>query len=556
MHKFLLIHNNKTKIDEQYINDMYTLNLDKSENAENVVNSNIDQYISEEVICEISKKEFDILFIKDNLSNNYLDFYGLILAHHIRLSEELGNKRFVPIVILSDINSLIINKLTHYGRILFTKDVYLGKNNQSTIENYISTLTRNKLNTQNFKTDFLNLIEIEKPIDYLSNHTISNEWSMYRWAKYLEISAESIKKVTNNVSFMLYFKYLKNLYPIEKLQNFKIANTIKGNCKILYIDDEWDKGWNDILKKLFMKSENDIEYSCIEEKFKDKDVETILNISENKINHFNPDVIILDMRLHDTDFKDSVEELSGIKLLKKIKMINKGIHVIAFTASQDSLILENLFNEGIIGYIKKEHPENHLISTTDNIKKLLKLIQKALNKKELKDIYLIKNKINNTCEKDLNLYINSIFDILESNIPNNTIYAMFAIFKCLEILKNKYIKNKTTFVSNNQQIKYLKANNQNVYIPVQIFDRNDYFYKSTCNQLMNTAYYSLNIKDKEVLNAIAEISYCRNYYVHGKKDNNYSCDLIEDPTLENLLSWMMMLEKIVIKHSDLKNKLH
>ena len=50
MHKFLLIHNNKTKIDEQYINDMYTLNLDKSENAENVVNSNIDQYISEEVI--------------------------------------------------------------------------------------------------------------------------------------------------------------------------------------------------------------------------------------------------------------------------------------------------------------------------------------------------------------------------------------------------------------------------------------------------------------------------------------------------------------------------
>ncbi|MFX4243510.1 hypothetical protein ACOL22_12140, partial [Aliarcobacter butzleri] len=75
MNKFLLIHNNKTKIDVKHVSSMYSLDLEKSENAANVVNSNIDQYISEEVIKEIAQKEFDILFIKDNLSSNYMDFY-------------------------------------------------------------------------------------------------------------------------------------------------------------------------------------------------------------------------------------------------------------------------------------------------------------------------------------------------------------------------------------------------------------------------------------------------------------------------------------------------
>lgn len=549
MNKFLLVHNNKTKVNNKYLKNMYTLDLEKSENTENVVNSNIDQYISKEVICEIAKKEFDILFIKDNLSNNYMDFYGLILAYHIRLSEELKEKRFVPIIILSDINSLIINKLTPYGRILFTKDVYLAKNDESVIEDYTSALTQNKLNNGNFKTDFLDSIEIEKPMDYLSNHSISNEWSMYRWANFLEVSTESIQKIEKNVSSMLYFKYLKNLYPTEKDSTFKPKSIIPDTGKVLYIDDEWDKGWNDILKEFFNRSKNNVIYSCIEEKFKDKDIETILTLLEEKIRNIDPDVIILDMRLHDTDFKDSEEELTGIKLLKRINMINKGIQVIAFTASQDSLILENLFEEGIVGYIKKEHPENHMLSTSKNIKKLQNLIIKALKNKELKDIYLIKNKINNTNDIDLNTNIDSVFDILKHNISNKNIYAMFAIFKCLEKLKEKYIKNKNTFISDNTPIKILKPNQYGAYIP-QVFrsGTDDTFYISTCNQIHNTAFISLDVKDKLVHDAICEISFCRNNYVHGKSSDKYPCTLIENPTLKDLLRWMKMLERIITKY--------
>jgi hypothetical protein len=54
------------------------------------------------MIIDLKEKDFEVLFIKDNLSSNYLELLGLRVAYHIRLSSELGNKRFVPIIIISD----------------------------------------------------------------------------------------------------------------------------------------------------------------------------------------------------------------------------------------------------------------------------------------------------------------------------------------------------------------------------------------------------------------------------------------------------------------------
>ena len=55
---------------------------------------NIDKYISEKIIPELLGNDFDRIFIKDNLSLNYLELVGLRVAYHIRLSQELGEKRF------------------------------------------------------------------------------------------------------------------------------------------------------------------------------------------------------------------------------------------------------------------------------------------------------------------------------------------------------------------------------------------------------------------------------------------------------------------------------
>ena len=94
----------------------------------------IDTYISDNIINkELQSKEFDTIFIKDNLSSNYLELYGLRVAYHIRLSTELENKRFSPIVIISDFDEITLNRFTKEANILFTDGIYLCQNTKEDI---------------------------------------------------------------------------------------------------------------------------------------------------------------------------------------------------------------------------------------------------------------------------------------------------------------------------------------------------------------------------------------------------------------------------------------
>ena len=117
MSKTVLIHNDNIAV-EDYFSDSVKFKARFSD---------IDKYISLDIIEALKEKEFDVIFIKDNLSSNYLELYGLRVAYHIRLSQELNNKRFKPIVILSDIDVYMLNKLTLMANILFTKYIYNSK---------------------------------------------------------------------------------------------------------------------------------------------------------------------------------------------------------------------------------------------------------------------------------------------------------------------------------------------------------------------------------------------------------------------------------------------
>ena len=68
--------------------------------------SDIDKYISNTILPQINDKKPDIIFIKDNLSSNYLELYGLRLVYHIRFDEKL---KYLPIVILSDIDGFTLD---------------------------------------------------------------------------------------------------------------------------------------------------------------------------------------------------------------------------------------------------------------------------------------------------------------------------------------------------------------------------------------------------------------------------------------------------------------
>uniref|UniRef100_UPI0040481D54 response regulator n=1 Tax=Aliarcobacter sp. TaxID=2321116 RepID=UPI0040481D54 len=358
----------------------------------------IDTYISKEIINELKNKEFDTIFIKDNLTSNYLELYGLRVAYHIRLSNELADKKFTPIVIISDFDENTLNRFTQEANILFTNGVYLCKNTKEDILKYQSLELKGVSNYDKF----INSIEITPPKDTSGNHNIANKWSIYKWAELLDVKSEAIYKNKCEIENELYFKYIKVKYLKNTNNSLEITKpTKKGN--ILLIDDEWNKGWSDVLKNALQK--DGLDFDTFEYDFKDKsDFNLIvqLNHKELKKQVEKSDVIVLDLRLLESDHEnEDVDSYTGIKILQKIHEINAGIQVIMLTATSKSTILEKLYEKKILGYIKKEHPEDKSIDTIENINKFINLVDKGLKRKYLKEAFNIQKSIKDILSNDI-----------------------------------------------------------------------------------------------------------------------------------------------------------
>lgn len=454
MFKPLLIYKGETLLDEK-INASEEFNIETFDFG----NSDLDTYISQEFIPTIAKKDFNILFIKDNLSDNYLELYGITLVYHIRLSSELGDKRLVPIVVLSDVDGYILNKLTPMANVLFTKNTFVDRNEILSYD-YFEKVFKQIQPFSDFKTEFLDLVHIDPPQDYLSHHDISNEWSIYRWAEFLKVDTDATKSNKEKIENMLYFKYLKAKFPIAKKTGLSILpKTPQHKGNILYIDDEWDKGWKDIFEKYFKKNEN-ITFHFINHIYKDTTYDAIETLVKESLSLNSIDTVLLDMRLTKEDHEQNdVKQLSGIKLLNLIKSFNPGIQLILLTASGKSTILDEANKYDILGYIKKEHPENYNLTTQGNINKLIRLVNKGFERKFLKNIYITKREIENVLQNDIfsqydikfekyELYwkkiiveVEAVFDILDSDRGNRFLYATVSIAVSMESILSIFVPN-------------------------------------------------------------------------------------------------------------------
>jgi CheY-like chemotaxis protein len=442
---------------------------------------------------KISKDDCDVIYIKDSLGENYMEFKGLELAHHIRLSPNLQEKRYLPIVITSHLDGMLINKLSSLGRILFTKNIFLNN-----LPNSYSLLDE-----KNFKKEFLDKIVVDKPTDNSSNHDISNQWSIYQWAKFLDIQSQAIDKNENQIKDSLYFKYI--LAQNNKNQDNSINyHDIKKyeDLNVLCIDDQIKKGWGDIFRAIFGENV--------------KLVDDLKHLEKGLIKEI--DLVILDMRLVDSDNSNDLNSLTGHKVLEVIKKINKGIQVIVFTASQKSEVLKEADKNDILGYIQKESS----ININDNFNEFQKLITKAYKRKYLKEVFDIQQEIlnlgifNNENEKykRAKFEISNIFDVLNSNLSNRIQMTVISLYKILEIL----------ITENN-----IKAENS---------------YDKTI-QLLKI----LNLKEKYI-KEVSIIGCTRNYLIHPKEPHPKSIckqNLIKSPNKDNILIWFKMTKDILSK---------
>lgn len=327
------------------------------------------------------------LIIPVRLGNDDADYIGLRVGLHIRLSRNLENKRFIPLVFASvgECRELILGNQIERNSLL---SAILLFTRGCTIVDFFD-LDQAVLNFDEFidkdilRNDLLKKLIISD--ERLQGHQLANEWGVLRLAKFAGIELNSIKQPKD-----LYFKYRFSISDLEIDSQDKNKTNIQGNnnCNYLLIDDNALKGWNELLSHIIK--------SDVINKFTKKITSkalTTFDEADSYGDYESHDLIFLDLRL--TKEEDNpktpipIGEYSGVKLLKKIKEINKGIQVIILTASNKAWNMKALLDAGADGYFIKESPEIPVSDDASkaNYESLLKAIKEAFERRYLRGIF-------------------------------------------------------------------------------------------------------------------------------------------------------------------------
>lgn len=346
-----------------------------------------DEKLSQKIIKELSVEKYDMIFLPLCFGPTLSDYNGLRLATHIRCSNTINNVSSIFIYSPTSIEELIRNK---YFDILKTKNIELVDFKKKAFE-IAANKSRNELTKEELPKE-IKKVKLDPPKNYEDSHSIANEWAIYRWASALNANDEDIERITNKVQYNLFFKYLKTIFPVKDIapiieSDLKIKHS--GNPKILYIDDEADKGWFEIFCQIFY-DENGFDFNYLDGELNSLTRDNIIKKSLETIESKSIDIVLLDFRLHPDDFRyKSIEEVSGLKLLKAIKELNPGIQVIIFSATNKIWNLQALEKAGADGFIIKESPENSIDPefTTGVVKGMIEIITERVELVFLKQFY-------------------------------------------------------------------------------------------------------------------------------------------------------------------------
>ncbi len=294
-----------------------------------------DEKLSQKVEEWLSEVEYDNIFIPLCFGQTLCDFNGLRLASHIRCTPSKNQLKRIFIYGFVSIDMLLDNE---YFNVLKTKNVQLVDYNKKSFQ-VATELSHTSLNFDKLPSE-ISKLKLNSPSNYIDNHSISNEWAIYQWAKTITCEdTEELQSLFLNVQYNLYFKYLRTIHPIsevDRIPHEKLIIEDNNSSKVLLIDDECEKGWDEIFAHL--GDINNIYVESIGGDFKSRSAEDVISESIKTINDNDIDVVFLDFRLILNDFSENkVDEITSVKLLKEIKKINPGIQVIIFSATNKNM---------------------------------------------------------------------------------------------------------------------------------------------------------------------------------------------------------------------------
>lgn len=364
----------------------------------------------------------------------------LRLAIHFRLTESLpGNSRYAPIVFVSDWKLEKLVKKGTGGQVFMTDGVYLCQ--RASLSESLDSFTG--LDADSFRGGFLDRISIPAPKG--SNHSLANQWGASRL--YMIIKGQKAEKDAfkdfQDIHKDLYFKYvMQRIPPSSAKENAdKEKYEVRRNAgkQILLIDDEAEKGWTKTLSLLFPMSrfENVISKPVM-------DYESFPEEAKQKIESGKYDLVLLDLRLGGIkeDYVVIPEDMSGYKVLRKIKELNRGTQVIMLTASNKAWNLKALMRPdyGADGYFVKESPEYEFSDelSAENLRSLIKDAERCLQRGYMRSFWDFVQSFDSQEDKlvqEVGAQLNIAFDkVSRAESPQQFPYAYLALYQVLEIV--------------------------------------------------------------------------------------------------------------------------
>ena len=356
------------------------------------------------VLIAFPEKKLDRAGVHDFLVSSFQEEIGCLVMHadvdpqlcmglamHLRLTPSLqGDSYLCPIVFVTSLPKESFLKQGSLSQIFLTEKVFFCAAHElaETLPHY------SPLMKESYRSDFLDRINVPKPEG--NNHSLANQWGASRVYELVTGQAipESGYRDFSNIQKELYYKFILQRINRAAAPGLTCALPPAENSRlkrILFIDDEAEKGWSKTVERLFPDALFNPNEDVIAERVRDYD--ELSESARQKIEREDYDLFLLDLRMGGVAEDKIVEpsEFSGYKILKKIKSLNKGNQVIMLTASNKAWNLKALLDpsEGASGYFVKESPEYEFTDefSSANIRSFMKDAQMCFDRAYLRNLY-------------------------------------------------------------------------------------------------------------------------------------------------------------------------
>ncbi len=527
------------------------LNSDKRDCDYDCSDYGLIKLIEDNSICH-----YDAIYIPLCMGDTLSDFLGLRLAMLYRLINTTN--KYAHLFIYGVVNPLSFIKY-ECAEILKMPGVNYIPADGNSLKRTIQLI--HKINDEEYRIG-LKRIHLNVPTYIGDNHSVANKWAKYCWSLALRHSDSDIEKNNEEIYSSLYFKYLEALYPPTEMFPLyddeliiKESSQIKPN--ILYIDDEADDGWYELLCHLIYDINHIKKFDYIGNELKSKTQNEIIDYVLEKIKTSDANIVVLDLRLHQNDFYDSnIQNITGYKLLKEIKHYNRGIQVLMFSATNKIWNLQALLKAEADGFIMKEMPNNSIDShfTKDSIIHFIGLINNCGQHIYRKDLWPriqkldglvryhskrlnINEKYANNVFTLLSMVENSLFDNIQNHSIDNAFIHLFTIIELtanewIEIIEDRYSK-KARFKESKDPLYVFDLKHKSIRPGKELYGNLDWGQK-IANILYHVQAYDAKIRD---------LVDKRNNFTHPKGKLTYF-------SIDDIFNIFVVVEKIIINIRD------